>query len=199
MIPRKKIPPRKWVFRGIFRGIPRGIFVDIFDHLAIIFKLLVFLFNKFNALKNNFEFIFFKLYVFKKYLSIKYLNLVVFWKTSTDLFLYKLLFYLAEWLIGNTYLIISPLHIKKMLFCHFGEFLLILHLEKLCMDFNLEKLCKDFNFFVIRCSFMSNWDIWCRNFIIFYLIYFSICFFFSYTRLSYFFITMAIYFNRGFE
>ena len=142
---------------------------------------------------------FFKLYVFKKYLSIKYLNLVVFWKTSTDLFLYKLLFYLAEWLIGNTYLIISPLHIKKMLFCHFGEFLLILHLEKLCMDFNLEKLCKDFNFFVIRCSFMSNWDIWCRNFIIFYLIYFSICFFFSYTRLSYFFITMAIYFNRGFE
>ena len=60
---------------------------------------------------------FFKLYVFKKYLSIKYLNLVVFWKTSTDLFLYKLLFYLAEWLIGNTYLIISPLHIKK---CYFA-------------------------------------------------------------------------------
>ena len=99
---------------------------------------------------------FFKWYVFKKYLSIKYLNLVVFWKTPTDLFLYKLLFYLAEWLIGNTYLIISPLHIKKMLFCHFGEFLLILHLEKSCMDFNLEKLCIDFNVSVLRCSLMSN-------------------------------------------
>ena len=59
MIPRKKNPQRKWVFRGISRGIPRGIFEDIFDHLAIIFKLLVFLSNKFNDLKNNFEFIFF--------------------------------------------------------------------------------------------------------------------------------------------
>ena len=75
-----KIVPRIF-FRGIFyedsrnfRGIPRGIFKYMFDHFVMIFKLLVFLYDKFNDSKYNFMSIFL-IMLFRKYMSFKYLNL----------------------------------------------------------------------------------------------------------------------------
>ena len=48
------------------RGIPRGIFKYMFDHFVMIFKLLVFLYDKFNDSKYNFMSLFL-IMLFRKY------------------------------------------------------------------------------------------------------------------------------------
>ena len=94
------------------RGIPQGIFEDMFDHLVIIFKLLVSLSNKFNdliiycmrVLLNN---------LFWKIFEYQISELRSFLKDPNWFIFIQAFFNLEKWLICNTYLIISPLHINK--------------------------------------------------------------------------------------